>query len=212
MTPQPSTSLRVRFAKAMGYRIVDASFECLPAPWPRCGVGPPATIENESNYFRLVRGEKFITSFRWWNYKKPEQLWPTLENCEQSLPLIDSNTVREAWKTLNFLEKERVVELLIKKLDINPLERSRLDRLISAIRDALDEEPTTLAELICEVRKCMSTEKQKQIIRIWEDIEENDPDISTEALLEVVGQKCRVDTDTVIAAMVSEGYWKELNP
>jgi hypothetical protein len=75
---------------------VDASFQCLPTPWPGCGVGEPATIEKESNYFRIVKGDKFISGFRWWNFKKPEMLWPTLKDCFNQLPDYNSLDAMQA--------------------------------------------------------------------------------------------------------------------
>ncbi len=55
----------------------------------------------------------------------------------------------------------------------------------------------------------MNAKKQQEIIRTWKELEQDDPDASTERLLEMVGHKCLVDIDAVIAAMVSDGYWKE---
>lgn len=55
----------------------------------------------------------------------------------------------------------------------------------------------------------MSTEKQDQIRKAWKEFERQEPDMSTERLLEMVKDKCAVDIDCVIAAMVSDGYWSE---
>jgi len=64
----------------------------------------------------------------------------------------DSNTVREAWKTLTSEEKAAVAALFIKKVGINPLLKGRWEVAILILIASIDEEPTTLAELVCEVR------------------------------------------------------------
>ncbi len=45
------------------------------------------------------------------------------------------------------------------------------------------------------------TDKQKQIVALWEGFEEDEPDISTERLMEMTCQAAKVDAGEVSAAL-----------
>jgi hypothetical protein len=96
MTPQPSTSLPVRFAKAMG--------------WTACDI--------------RIRG----------------------------LPIIDSNTVREAFLSLSPEDKTSVVSRLRERQKAQLFYRSAQAWHEDVIQSTIEEPPTTLAEIICEVK------------------------------------------------------------
>jgi hypothetical protein len=47
----------------------------------------------------------------------------------------------------------------------------------------------------------MTTERAKQIRSVWDSIEEGEPEISTERLIEMTATKCKCDTDDVVEAL-----------
>jgi hypothetical protein len=132
------TSLRVRFAKALGWTLkqIDAVLKL---------------EELNRKYARLPRRDSFSGLAIESEYGAQQKVCDKLKCPSERLPIIDSNTVREAWKTLTPEEKRAFVRKLLEKLDIAPLSNVKL-LVCDVMEKLLDEEPTTLAELVCEVR------------------------------------------------------------
>lgn len=54
-------------------------------------------------------------------------------------------------------------------------------------------------------QKKKMTKKQKQICSNWDRIEDNEPDISTERLINMTADYCRVDVCDVAEALIIRG-------
>jgi hypothetical protein len=105
------TSLRVRFAKALGYEFTDDGY-----PFRRNKAGQPQY---------LIEGK-------------------------EGIPPIDANTIHEALMGMTEEEWECFTKKLSSKLDLLRNKQPSWVQLI--IKCTLKTEPTTLAEIYCEVK------------------------------------------------------------
>jgi hypothetical protein len=128
MTAQPSTSLRVRFAKAIGWKLDDSSAH------EHCGI---KWIPPSGSYL-----------YPW--HKTEEAAWRYATTV--MVPLLpnptDSNAVREAMMGMTEEEWKAFTALLAFRLDI----KNGTWDATPIMEKVLKTPPTTLAELVCEVR------------------------------------------------------------
>jgi hypothetical protein len=131
--------LRVRLAKAMG--------------WTQAQIDAVLKLEAiRRKYDSIPRKDSFSGLAIESEYQAQLLICEELNCPADRLPKIDSNTVREVWKTLTPDEKSRFIVQLIKKLKIEVYEGGFLNVVFGALEKALDAEPTTLAEIYCEVK------------------------------------------------------------